>query len=118
MERILTQRASAGPRAASQPVAAIPAAVPRPRLTRSRHLPPRDASGAVCGTVEIAATATSEQRERFRVLAHTLHRRWFLERPSPLNLPLTAPSLSTTRLSAMPSTITTAVVVVPTATAC
>lgn len=78
---------------------------PRPRLTRSRHLPPRDALGAVCGTVEVTATAPSEQRERFRVLAITLHRRWFLERPS---------SLNATRLNATPPTITTA----PTATAC
>jgi hypothetical protein len=38
----------------------------------------------VAGVVEIAAAASPDQRQRFRSLAVALHRRWFLERSSPI----------------------------------
>jgi hypothetical protein len=63
------------------------------RLPASRRLPPRDASGAVVGVVEVAAATTPDQRERFRSLAVALHQRWFLERPAPF-LDASSPSAS------------------------
>lgn len=72
--------------ATSTPQALVPIAPPTPaaaRLPASRRLPPRDASGAVVGVVEVAAATTPDQRERFRSLAVALHQRWFLERPAP-----------------------------------
>lgn len=71
--------------AQAAPATAAPAPAAPPRPKRCKHLPPRDENGLVRGVVEVAAATTDEQRQRFRILAHVLHRRWFLERPSPLS---------------------------------
>jgi len=90
--RILTLRTMTRRAAVTQPVL-LPAVLPEPatvaaalvrKVHPARRLPPRDASGSVVGVVEVAVTTTSDQRERFRSLAVALHRRWFLERPSPI----------------------------------
>lgn len=83
------------PRASAAP-SSTPGAAPVRNVRPARRLPPRDASGAVVGVVEVAVVTTTDQRERFLSLSVALHRRWFLERPSPV----TAQTLPTPVISA------------------
>jgi len=90
------------------PATAAPTQAAPPRPKRCKHLPPRDENGLVRGVVEVAAATTDEQRQRFRILAHVLHRRWFLERPSPLSSGEFAVAVSSQSPSPIPAATATA----------
>jgi hypothetical protein len=72
--------------AGKQPASAQTPSKPRsPRAGRCRHQPLRDEHGELRAIIEIAPTATIEQRARFQSLARTLYQLWFIDQPSPLS---------------------------------